>query len=617
MGSSEDSLDAEDEFASLNSVFVTASLLVLMAIGYRINTHRLKHLPESGAAMALGVAVGLIVRIFGMTQEEQLLNFNGSFFFFVLLPPIILEAGFSLKTQMFVDNLGTILVFAVLGTIISTWATSYSLHSLAVSGWIGLEKTPLLAIQCHLFGALISATDPVATIALFGSSRFRANPFLHSLINGEAVLNDAVAIVLFSTISHQLDEEEPQLMSTPILGHFFFVSLGSLAVGLAAGGLSSWCFCRARYIKNFPDYEISAILLASYLTFAFSQLLGLSGIMSLFFFGIVLAQYNYYSLSEPSKVASKVTFSTLSKMAESCVFVYLGVVAALSLGRFHWHLGLVLCSILAIIFARAVHVFPLTALLNLSRERKIDRNMQLVMWISGLRGAIAFALSLRIPCARGRPIHHGSADCRNSDLLVTTTISIVMLTTLVVGTAMERVMTALGVIELVQCSAGGCQLTPMRIDGSLSVPLAADGGDAEESGQLADSASDDLAGDRRSEAGAAPPEYGGGPELPASARSSSSPSGNSSARSFWPVQRFSARGQLYQAFAQFDLDVLQPALGGPCRARAAANAASSRTTDPARHPRLQVFTEQPGLPRSFAVSEEDMPPTFSRSVIFE
>eukprot|EP00438_Fugacium_kawagutii_P022099 Skav219843 [mRNA] locus=scaffold859:460454:468120:+ [translate_table: standard] len=108
-----------------------------------VQTHRLKHLPESGAAMTLGFLVGCVVRAMQLEQEEALLNFRGSFFFYVLLPPIIFEAGLSLKTQLFVDNLGSILAFAVVGTLISTWVVS----------------------------ALISATDPVATIALFGSSR--------------------------------------------------------------------------------------------------------------------------------------------------------------------------------------------------------------------------------------------------------------------------------------------------------------------------------------------------------------------------------------------------------------------------------------------------------------
>ncbi|CAE8653584.1 unnamed protein product, partial [Polarella glacialis] len=86
------------------------------------------------------------------------------------------------------------------------------------------------------------------TIALFGSSRFRTDPLLHALINGESVLNDAVAIVLFTTLSHHLDEEEPRLISASIMGHFCLVSLGSLAIGLAAGAVLSWVFCQSQQL---------------------------------------------------------------------------------------------------------------------------------------------------------------------------------------------------------------------------------------------------------------------------------------------------------------------------------------------------------------------------------
>jgi len=558
--------DHNDVVASMNSIILSGSLLALIGIGYRINTHRLKHLPESGAAITLGFLVGCMVRALQLEQEEALLNFRGSFFFYVLLPPIIFEAGLSLKTQLFVDNLGSIMAFAVVGTLISTWVVSASMQWAAETEMIGLRDTPLLPIYCHLFGALISATDPVATIALFGSSRFRTDPLLHSLINGESVLNDAVAIVLFSTLTHHMHEEEPRLISMGILGHFGIVLIGSAMMGLAAGAMLSWCFCSSNDLARFPDYEIAGMFLGAYLTFAVTQLFGLSGITALFCFGVVLAHYNWYNLSEPSKVASKVIFGTMAKLAEAGVFVYLGVVAALSLGRFHWHGGCILFALVAITVARAAHVFPLSVLLNICRRtRKISNNMSVVMWVSGLRGAIAFALSLRVPC-EGREYLRGSEACQNSDLLVTTTISIVLATTMVVGTAMEKIATALAVIEPIE---------PNQLD-SLSEPLAGD--KAEEDNLLRDQVK----------------------------TLSSDPSGSCRTWVLPPVSwtlpslRFHSRGHLYQAFARFDLEVLQPTFGGPCRAR-------GKEID--RTPK-EIFE----MPKYEA--EEDTP-LQSRAVIFE
>eukprot|EP00747_Dinoflagellata_sp_TGD_P021723 gnl/TRDRNA2_/TRDRNA2_128663_c0_seq2.p1 gnl/TRDRNA2_/TRDRNA2_128663_c0~~gnl/TRDRNA2_/TRDRNA2_128663_c0_seq2.p1 ORF type:complete len:321 (+),score=27.20 gnl/TRDRNA2_/TRDRNA2_128663_c0_seq2:126-965(+) len=173
-----DEADVKDTFASANSIIITSMLLLIIVLSYRINTNRLRHLPESGAAIALGFFTGLTVRVLDLIEEEQLLSFNGEFFFFVLLPPIIFEAGLSLETRIFVDNLGAILLFAIGGTLVSAWVVAEGTLWFANLGILGLVKEQDLGISCNLFGALISATDPVATIALFGSSRFRADPLV-------------------------------------------------------------------------------------------------------------------------------------------------------------------------------------------------------------------------------------------------------------------------------------------------------------------------------------------------------------------------------------------------------------------------------------------------------
>jgi len=545
----------EDKVAILNSIIFTSCLLVLLAIGYRIHTGRLTKLPKSGAAMIIGFVVGCVVRIFGLREEEQILDFNGEFFFYVLLPPIIFEAGLSLETRVFVDNLGAILAYAVVGSLVSTWVVSNGLLVAAKTGLVGLVDGQRLGVSCYLFGALISATDPVATIALFAGSRFRTDPLLVSLINGESVLNDAVAIVLFSALEQHLDDQAPSLLSFSVLGHFVLVSIGSLIFGLVAGATCSWCFCQAEFLKGFPDYEIGSMCLSAYLTFAFSQFCGLSGIVSLFFFGVVLTHYNWYNLSEPSKVASKVTFRTLAMLSEACVFVYLGVVVALSIWRFHWHFSLAVVAMVLCIFARAANIFPLSAMLNAQRSRKIPQNMQIMMWLSGLRGAIAFALSLRIPCQAAPRANRGHHECQNSDLLVTTTITIVFVSTMILGTAMENIATALNIIEP----------EVRQFNDGLSAPLSQE---------------------------SAPSRDGWRQELEESAGQS-----YRGCKLSLDELRVNTRGHLYQAFARFDLDVLQNLIGGPCRARV-------EVPDAVELPSLHSFIDQQNVPRHFTADED-------------
>jgi len=514
-----------------------------------------------------------------------------------------------------VDNIGAILTFAVFGTLISSWVVSNTLLFASRSGVpLGLEPERR-GVCCHLFGALISATDPVATMALLGGTRIRADPLVKSLINGESVLNDAVAIVLFKSLREHLDGEEPALFTPTVLGHFFLVSVGSLIFGIIAGCSCSWFFCHARYLEIFPDFEIAIMCLCAYLTFALSQLLGLSGIVALFFFGIILAHYNWYNLSEPAKVASKVGFKTLASVAESSVFIYLGVVAALALGRFHWNFNLVTVAIIVMAVARAAHVFPLAALLNLQRHQNISMNMQVFMWFSGLRGAIAFALSLSLPCSAGSPVRRGKPECVNSDLFLTTTICIVVLTTVVVGCSVERVAMLLRVVD----SQPGLSL----LDDSLSVPLA-----------CTDSLEHDDASTEAPAGRWTPLSPGGATESDESDGQSLSPrslhhqghdllrQGSLSSKLPGtprpPTMRQiaphggTARGLVYEAFSRFDARVLRPMFGGP--STQVLRGSGAYGTESSELPSLQFFIEQPAMQRQLL---EEEPPNVSRSAIFE
>jgi len=100
-----------------------------------------------------------------------------------------------LVQRRFFQNLSTIILFAVVGTIVSTFLVGSVIYGFSVAGVIPLDSSSPL--QSFLFGALISAVDPVATLSIMGHPELQCDPLLYSLVFGESVLNDAVAIVLF------------------------------------------------------------------------------------------------------------------------------------------------------------------------------------------------------------------------------------------------------------------------------------------------------------------------------------------------------------------------------------------------------------------------------------
>jgi sodium/hydrogen exchanger 8 len=317
--------DGTHEFHALNTLLLVVVLGLCLLSAYLIKKYRFYFMPESSAALCVGLVVGGIARLITHSDEElDFLSFSPELFFFLLLPPIIFEAGYTLRRKNFFRNLGTITMYAVVGTLISTFVVGYFTYACARAGIVDVDATnPMEAL---LFGALISAVDPVATLSIMGSPELNCDPLLYSLVFGESVLNDAVAIVLFRTFYNYYEEgaELDQSKIPVALFEFLFVTIGSILMGVATGLICSYLFRHTR-IRDYPKYEISLLFLFAYGAYALAESIELSGIMALFFCGIVLAHYNSYNLSKTSQTTAEEIFAALSTVAESFVFMYMGM----------------------------------------------------------------------------------------------------------------------------------------------------------------------------------------------------------------------------------------------------------------------------------------------------
>ena len=161
-----------------------AALLILSVLGaYVVIRLRFSILPESSVAILLGAAFGAVLRAFPEAQAHEWWSFQPEVFSYALLPPIIFEAGYTLKRRLFLANLSPILLFAVLGTVIATFALGGLLIGVSQLGWLQVEVTPGEAM---VFGALISAVDPVATLSVLSSAEVNADPMLVSILFGES-----------------------------------------------------------------------------------------------------------------------------------------------------------------------------------------------------------------------------------------------------------------------------------------------------------------------------------------------------------------------------------------------------------------------------------------------
>ncbi|XP_077964846.1 sodium/hydrogen exchanger 7 [Gasterosteus aculeatus] len=401
--------------------------------------------------------------IHNVEQNDMLrkVTFDPEVFFNILLPPIIFHAGYSLKKRHFFRNLGSIITYAFLGTAISCFVIGNLMYGVVkLMQMVGQLTDKFYYTDCLFFGAIISATDPVTVLAIFND--LHADGDLYALLFGESVMNDAVAIVLSSSIvAYQPSAANTHMFDAAAffksVGVFLGIFSGSFVMGAATAVVTAlislpkchvspkWklkdvkCRFRVILIPNcvgafnsaphvtkftklhcFPLLETALFFLMSWSTFLLAEACGFTGVVAVLFCGITQAHYTHNNLSAESNTRTKQLFEVLHFLAENFIFSYMG----LALFTFQNHIFspiFIVGAFSAIFIGRALNIYPLSFLLNLGRRHKIKGNFQHMMMFAGLRGAMAFALAIRDTATYAR------------QMMFTTTLLIVFFTVWVFG----------------------------------------------------------------------------------------------------------------------------------------------------------------------------------------
>ena len=223
------------------------------------------------------MTVGLVLLVTSGDSIRNLISFDYQIFFNLLLPPIILSSGYELHQANFFRNIGTILTFAFAGTFLSAVVIGTIL-------WLftffpgSLDMTFVDAISV---GATLSATDPVTILAIFNA--YKVDPKLYTIIFGESILNDAIAIVIFETAQKYTKGESGNLGIVSFFeatGIFLLIFFGSLLIGVVVG-VATALLLKLTYVRRLPKIESCLIVLIAYATYFFSHGIHLSG--ALFF----------------------------------------------------------------------------------------------------------------------------------------------------------------------------------------------------------------------------------------------------------------------------------------------------------------------------------------------
>jgi monovalent cation:H+ antiporter, CPA1 family len=423
-----------EEFLAAETLIIELLLIVVLVA----SVVRQLRVPYTVALVVAGVLITF--------QQGPRISLTPEVILTLLVPPLVFEAAFHIGLDRLRDDLLPILALAVPGVLLTTATVGL----LAAAG-IGLPLPTAL-----LFGALISATDPVAVVALFRSLSVPKR--LAVLVEGESLLNDGTAIVLFNLMLVAALAASSPTGSGPtdafdILSgsvEFLRVSLGGVGIGVVLGWLV------AQLIARIDDYLIETTLttVVAFGSYLVAERLSVSGVLAVVGAGILVGNLGPRGMSPTTRIVLFNFWEYLAFVANSLVFLLIGL--DVNLPQIGTHLGAIGIGVLAVVGSRALLVYGLTWLVG-RWGRPVPRPFRHVLFWGGLRGAISLALALSLPAA-----------LPDRDLLRVMAFGVVLFTLLIQGTTMRLLLSRLGLARVEPA-----RLEYERRHGRLSVARAA------------------------------------------------------------------------------------------------------------------------------------------------
>jgi monovalent cation:H+ antiporter, CPA1 family len=379
------------------------SLLLLLAVAAAVAVLSSRaRLPYAIGLVLAGLVLGNLLPYSGPHLSKELL-------FLVVLPGLLFEAAFQIHFSEVWRARGLILSLAVPGLLVATFLTALLL-------WWGvnlLKPGAISFIEAMVFGALISATDPISVLAIFRS--LGVDRRLAVIVEAESLFNDGTAIVIFTIVLSMATGGEVGIGGA--VWEFFRVAVLAVAVGTAVGVAVSLL---TRSIND-PMVEITLTVLSAYGSFIAAELLGLSGVIACVAAGMVSGNWGAPLGMQPAtRAAVDVFWSYAAFLLNSFVFLLMGL--EIKLERLAHYLPEILIGWVAINVARAALVFSKYTLMRAARRTGLPLSWATVLTWGGLRGGLSMVLALSLP-----------RDFSHREMILHVTFGVVLLTLLVQG----------------------------------------------------------------------------------------------------------------------------------------------------------------------------------------
>ncbi|VDM91452.1 unnamed protein product [Litomosoides sigmodontis] len=344
--------------------------------------------PDSSLLIVVGLILGVLLKFSNV--NDSIFSLEANIFFLYLLPPIIFDAGYFMPNRALFENFGSILVFAVIGTIWNCLAIGSSLYGL---GLLNVFSIKFSIFEIFLFSALISAVDPVAVIAVF--EEIHVNETLFITVFGEALFNDGITVVLYQMFRKFVLIGRDKLIPIDYFAggvSFFVIGLGGTAIGLFYAFIVSFI---TKYTDKVKVLNPIFIFLIPYMAYLTGEMFGLSSILAIVACGMAMKQYVKGNITTTAATSVKYFIKMLAQICETVIFMFLGLSTISS--KHHWDLPFIILTIVFCLVYRTIGVIVQCAILNRFRKQSFTRVDQFILCYGGLRGAIAFGLVVSMP----------------------------------------------------------------------------------------------------------------------------------------------------------------------------------------------------------------------------
>jgi monovalent cation:H+ antiporter, CPA1 family len=381
------------------------------------------------------VIVGLVIGLAGLTPEAQL---SPELVLFVFLPALLFEGAWNAKLSLLRENWRAIFFLAGPGLLLSLVIIAATLHILDQLDWI----------TALLLAAILSPTDPVAVLGLF--RQLHVNERLSSIIEGESLFNDGMAGSLYQAflalVLLSFHGQAPTGLAA--LGNGLLLFVMEAGGGLVFGALAGFLISRGLRRIDEPVLETTITLLSAYGIYWAANELHLSAIVAVIVASFVLGNYGRaIGMSERTRSDVDTFWRMLAFLGNALIFLLIGV-------QFHpfarqflagpelatWLVALVAIGV--VLLARFVLVLVLTLRSWVRLPRKtalpflaplvkqpLPHAWQLIVFWSGLRGALSLALVLALPL-----------EVPSREVLVVSIYAVVLFTLLIQGLSIRWVL---------------------------------------------------------------------------------------------------------------------------------------------------------------------------------